>query len=146
MKIIINRGFSNYLTDMIVFRNGKEIAHCSLKEDYCFVNPEEGDKISIMLKFPVSLTAGLCTFTYHKGNEVIYIAPTLLAKYWDIINYSILPYLCLVLFALQAVIKSDAYTWICAAIISLTALSIIISKTFMQFPSTRKKLINTHIL
>ncbi len=146
MKIIINRGFDKLLTKIIVFKNEREVNACHFQNDYCALDAIEGDRIVVKLKFPDTSTVTIASFIYHRGNDIYYVYPTTLCKIWELLTYAVLPYTGLLLLALRAAINSEAYSWFCAAIIALTALSLVCLKTCVLLPSMRKRLLRLEIL
>ncbi|WP_454891336.1 hypothetical protein [Alloprevotella tannerae] len=140
MKIIVNRGFENMLTSIVVFKNGQLAIACSVQKDFCEIDAKEGDRIEIKLKALGMISQTLVAFTYQEDKDTIYIQPTLLCKRWEVASYRVLPYFSLLFVVLQAVIKSVAYGWFCAGILVLTALSLMGLEVCKSIPSMRSRL------
>lgn len=140
MKIIVNRGFDNMLTSIVVFKNGQPAITCPIQKDFCEMDAKEGDRIEVKLIALGMIAQRLAAFTYQEGKDTIYIHPTLLCKRWEVASYRVLPYFSLLFVVLQAVIKSVAYGWFCAGILVLTALSLIGLEVCKSIPSMRSRL------
>lgn len=140
MKIIVNRGFDNMLTSIVVFKNGQPAIACPIQKDFCEMDAKEGDRIEIKLIAHGMISQRLAAFTYQEDKDTIYIQPTLLCKRWEVASYRVLPYLSLFFVVLQAVIKSVAYGWFCAGILVLTALSLMGLEVCKSIPSMRSRL------
>lgn len=140
MKIIVNRGFERFLTRVVVFKNAQEIVACPIKKDYCEFSAKEGDQIVIKLKSLGASALTVACFDYHEWKDTFYVGPTMLCKIWELFNFKILPYICLLLLAIGAAIESDTYSWFCAGMIVLTALSLIIFLACMLIHPMRKRL------
>ena len=140
MKIIVNRGFDNMLTSIVVFKNGQPAIACPIQKDFCEIDAKEGDRIEIKLKALGMISQRLAAFTYQEGKDTVYIRPTMLCRRWEIANYRVLPYFSLLFVVLQAVIKSVAYGWFCAGILVLTALSLMGLEVCKSIPSMRSRL------
>lgn len=140
MKIIVNRGFDNMLTSIVVFKNGQPAIACPIQKDFCEMDAKEGDRIEIKLIAHGMISQRLAAFTYQEGKDTIYIQPTLLCKRWEVASYRVLPYFSLFFVVLQAVIKSVAYGWFCAGILVLTALSLMGLEVCKSIPSMRSRL------
>jgi len=140
MKIIVNRGFENMLTSIVVFKNGQPAIACSVQKDFCEIDAKEGDRIEVKLIALGMISQRLAAFTYQEGKDTVYIRPTMLCRRWEIANYRVLPYFSLLFVVLQAVIKSVAYGWFCAGILVLTALSLMGLEVCKSIPSMRSRL------
>lgn len=95
MKIIVNRGFDNMLTSIVVFKNGQLAIACSVQKDFCEIDAKEGDRIEVKLIAHGMISQRLAAFTYQEGKDTVYIRPTILCKRWEMANYRVLPYLSL---------------------------------------------------
>ena len=140
MKIIVNRGFENMLTSIVVFKNGQPAIACSVQKDFCEIDAKEGDRIEVKLIALGMISQRLAAFTYQEGKDTVYIRPTMLCRRWEIANYRVLHYFSLLFDVLQAVIKSVAYGWFCAGILVLTALSLMGLEVCKSIPSMRSRL------
>ena len=140
MKIIVNRGFDNMLTSIVVFKNGHPAIACPIQKDFCEMDAKEGDRIEVKLIALGMISQRLAAFTYQEGKDTVYIWPTLLCKRWEVASYRVLPYFSLLFVVLQAVIKSVAYGWFCAGILVLTALSLMCLEVCKSIPSMRSRL------
>lgn len=140
MKIVVNRGFENMLTSIVVFKNGQPAIACSVQKDFCEMDAKEGDRIEVKLIALGMISQRLAAFTYQEGKDTVYIRPTMLCKRWEMANYRVLPYFSLLFVVLQAVIKSVAYGWFCAGILVLTALSLMGLEVCKSIPSMRSRL------
>ena len=140
MKIIVNRGFDNMLTSIVVFKNGHPAIACPIQKDFCEMDAKEGDRIEVKLIAHGMISQRLAAFTYQEGKDTVYIRPTILCKRWEMANYRVLPYFSLFFVVLQAVIKSVAYGWFCAGILVLTALSLMGLEVCKSIPSMRSRL------
>lgn len=140
MKIIVNRGFDNMLTSIVVFKNGQPAIACPIQKDFCEMDAKEGDRIEVKLIAHGMISQRLAAFTYQEGKDTVYIRPTILCKRWEMANYRVLPYFSLFFVVLQAVIKSVAYGWFCAGILVLTALSLMGLEVCKSIPSMRSRL------
>lgn len=136
MKIIVNRGFSNILTRIIVFKNSQIVMVCPHKKDYCEFDAKEGDEIVVKLKSHDTIAS----FVYHEGNDTFYIGPTTMCRRWELANFKIFPFLSLFFIILSASIKSDAYEWFCVGTIVLLALSLLTFYSCMRNLSMQKRL------
>ena len=92
MKIIVNRGFDNMLTSIVVFKNGQPAIACPIQKDFCEMDAKEGDRIEIKLIAHGMISQRLAAFTYQEDKDTIYIQPTLLCKRWEVASYRVLPY------------------------------------------------------
>lgn len=138
MKIILNRGFSNLFTRLVVSKNGQEIINCSMKKDYCEFDTKIGDQIVINLR---SLGyVPIASFVCNGESETYYISPTMFCRRWEFLSFKIFPYLTLILFGGKMFIESDLYDWLCAAMILLTVLSFIFIQSCPFQPFMWKKL------
>lgn len=146
MKFIVNRGFNNTFSRIVVFKNAQRIMVCPMRKDYCEFDAKEGDNIVIKLKYLDTYTMTIASFAYHEGKEIFYAHPTKMCKLWELANFKILPYLSLLFLVLQTTIKSDAYDWFCAGIIVLTALSLLCFQYSMLISYMRKRLFKVDIL
>ena len=140
MKIIVNRGFENMLTSIVVFKNGQLAIACSVQKDFCEMDAKEGDHIEVKLIALGMISQRLVSFNFQEGKDTVYIRPTMLCKRWEMANYRVLPYFSLFFVVLQAVIKSVAYGWFCAGILVLTALSLMGLEVCKSIPSMRSRL------
>lgn len=140
MKIIINRSWIGLPAKVLVLKNEHPAAICQKGEDVCSLTAQEGEQITIQLRFFGSSPLLLGTFLCHNNNEVFYITPTSFLKRWERISYQLLPLFSLFLLALRAAIVSEAYAWFVCGIIVLTALSILCLALSPSLPFTRKKL------
>ena len=140
MKIIVNRGFENMLTSIVVFKNGQLAIACSVQKDFCEIDAKEGDRIEIKLIAHGMISQRLAAFTYQEGKDTVYIRPTRLCKRWEMANYRVLPYLSLLLLVLQSVTTSAACKWLCAGVLVLTALSWLSFQGCKSNPSMRSRL------
>lgn len=136
MKIIIDRGFTNLFTKIVVFRNANEMAVCPMKKNYCEFDAKEGDKIEIRLRYSLTLASFVCC----EGKDTYYFGPTAFCRRWELLNFKIFPYLCLLLFVFQPIVKSEVYDWVCAGMVALTALSLICFQSFGLNVSRMKRL------
>lgn len=138
MHIIINRGFENQLTRTIVFKNKEIATSLSFKNDHYHLCANEGDQFSIKLKVLGLHEISIADFSYKPGMNICYITESWAYKVWEMANYKILPYLCLVLLGFSAIAKSEQYEWICACAIALTALSLMAFQLCLLCPASRK--------
>lgn len=140
MHIFINRGFEERLSRVIILKNHKKTATLNFTNEYYSLDANHGDYISVSYKNISNLTLRLADFYYTEDIKSIYIYPTALCKIWELLNYRILPYLCLILFAFKAVFESTFYIWGATIMIVITALSLITLQTLIYIPNTRKRL------
>ena len=140
MKIIVNRGFENMLTCIVVFKNGQPAIACPARKDFCEMDAKEGDRIEVKLIALGMIAQRLSAFTYQEGKDTVYIRPTMLYKRWEMANYRVLPYLSLLLLVLQSVTTSGACKWLCAGFLVLTALSWLSFQGCKSNPSMRSRL------
>ncbi|WP_315570968.1 hypothetical protein [Alloprevotella tannerae] len=140
MKIIVNRGFDNMLTSIVVFKNGQPAIACPIQKDFCEMDAKEGDRIEVKLIALGMIAQRLAAFTYQEGKDTVYIRPTILCKRWEMANYRVLPYLSLLLLVLQSVTTSAACKWLCAGFLVLTALSWLSFQGCKSNPSMRSRL------
>ena len=140
MKLIINKGLDNALSKISIIKNNKEEIVYPQGQDYCELNLENDDKIVVSLRMMDSFKIKLISFSYPQEKNVLYIEPTNLCKVWELMNFKLLPYLCIMLLALKAAITSPSFGWLCAGMISLTALSLMTLQISKYLPSFRKNL------
>lgn len=140
MKIIVNRGFENMLTSIVVFKNGQPAIACSVQKDFCEIDAKEGDRIEVKLIALGMISQRLAAFTYQEDKDTVYIRPTMLYKRWEMANYRVLPYLSLLLLVLQSVTTSAACKWLCAGVLVLTALSLLSFQGCKSNPSMRSSM------
>ena len=140
MKIIVNRGFENMLTSIVVFKNGQLAIACSVQKDFCEIDAKEGDRIEVKLIALGMISQRLVSFNFQEGKDTVYIRPTMLCKRWEMANYRALPYLSLLLLVLQSVTTSAACKWLCAGVLVLTALSLLSFQGCKSNPSMRSSM------
>lgn len=140
MKIIVNRGFENMLTSIVVFKNGQLAIACPIQKDFCEMDAKEGDRIEVKLIALGMISQRLVSFNFQEGKDTVYIRPTMLCKRWEMANYRVLPYLSLLLLVLQSVTTSAACKWLCAGVLVLTALSLLSFPACKSNPSMRSRL------
>lgn len=138
MHIIINRGFENQLTRIIVFKNQEIATSLSFKKDHYNIDANEGDQFSIQLRVLGLHDISIADFSYQPGLDIHYITESWRYKVWEFANYKMLPYLCLLLLGFRSVVESEQYDWICACAIVLTTLSLISFQLCLRCPITRK--------
>ena len=146
MKIIANRGFDKLLTRIIVLRNAEETTVGYFKNDCCELDAKDGDHIVVKLRYLDTSAVTIASFVYHTGNDVYYVCPTRMCRIWELLNYCILPYTCLLLLALEVAVECEAYAWFCVAMTVLMLVSLLGLKISMLIPSMRKRLMRTEIL
>lgn len=125
MKIIVNRGFTNLLTRIVVSRNGQEVADCHADKDYCEYEAKKGDRIVVSLR-----NVTVAQFVCEGDNDTYYISPTMACKRWELASFKILPYLTLIFLALRGSVESAAYEWFCIGMLLVTVLSLICLRAF----------------
>ena len=140
MKIIVNRGIGKTLTRILVFKNSESIMDCPIKKDYCEFDAKEGDQIVIKLKSLDTFTLTIASFVYHEGKDTFYVGPTMVCKSWELANYRIFPYFCLLFLTFRVAIESDTYERFCASMIVLTALSLMCLQFCILIPFMQKRL------
>lgn len=140
MKIIVNRGFENMLTRVVVFKNARPIIVCPIQKDFCEIDAKEGDRIEVKLIALGMISQRLVSFNFQEGKDTVYIRPTMLCKRWEMANYRVLPYLSLLLLVLQSVTTSAACKWLCAGVLVLTALSLLSFQGCKSNPSMRSSM------
>lgn len=140
MKLIINKGLNNVLSKISIIKNSKEEIVYPPGKDYCELNLEDNDKIVVSLKLMDSFKIKLVSFSYPQEKNILYIEPTILCKVWELLNFKLLPYLCIMLLTLKAAISSHTFSWLCAGMVALTALSLITMQVGKYITSIRKKL------
>ena len=140
MKIIVNRGFENMLTSVVIFKNARPIIICPIQKDFCEMDAKEGDRIEVKLIALGMISQRLVSFNFQEGKDTVYIRPTMLCKRWEMANYRVLPYLSLLLLVLQSVTTSAACKWLCAGVLVLTALSLLSFQGCKSNPSMRSSM------
>lgn len=136
MKIIVNRGFTNILTNIVVFRNGQNVADCHVYKDYCEFEAKKGDSIVVNLG-----TNAVAQFVSEGGNDTYYIGPTMACKRWEQASYKTLPYITMMLLVMRgSVVNSAAYEWLCIVMLVITVLSLIFLRAFPFRPFMWEKL------
>lgn len=147
MKIIVDRCVEQLFTSIMVFKNDNEPVVCFPHNDYCRLDAKAGDRIVVKLKtFGSYTTVTLASFICCSADDVYYVCPTMMCRIWRLLNYAILPYLGLMFLGLGGAIKSDVYSWFCAAFAVLTVLSLVGLKECERFHSMRKRLWRTEVL
>ena len=101
----------------------------------------DGDRIVVKLNYVI-----IASFVYRDGQDVFYISPTRMSKLWSWLNFSVLPYLSLVLFVINAMIVSDAYGLLCIGMLVLTVLSLISLQSCVSNPRLRNKMFKLDVL
>lgn len=140
MKIIVNRGFNECLTSFFIFKNGQTIISCPSDKDFCVFTAIQNDLITVKFKSSWNLTFTVCSFICQEEKDLYYINPTKFCKRWEIANYRLFPYLCLLLLILCPILESAAFEWICAGMTALTAVSLMSLQFCMTISCMRKKL------
>lgn len=140
MKIVVNRGFENMLTSIVVFKNGQLAIACSVQKDFCEIDAKEGDRIEVKLIALGMISQRLVSFNFQEGKDTVYIRPTMLCKRWEMANYRVLPYLSLLFLVLQSVTTSAACKWLCTGVLVLTALSLLSFQGCKSNPSMRSSM------
>lgn len=141
MKVIVNRDFNNFFTKIAVFSNGQLVKVCPASKDYCTFDAKDGDKIVVKLKHIT-----VASFVYREGNEICCVSPTKLHKIWEWLNFTLFPYLTLVLFVFKSKVESVAYDWFCTGMIVLTVLSLIVLTHFELSPRQWERMYKSDIL
>ena len=86
MKIIVNRGFDNMLTSIVVFKNGHPAIACPIQKDFCEMDAKEGDRIEVKLIAHGMISQRFAAFTYQEGKDTVYLRPTMMCKRWEMAN------------------------------------------------------------
>ena len=141
MKIIVNRGLDNIFTRIRVFKNGHLMVVCPKERDYCELDAMDGDRIVVKLNYVI-----IASFVYRDGQDIFYISPTRMSKLWSWLNFSVLPYLTLVLFVINAMIVSDAYDFLCIGMLVLTVLSLMFFMSCAINPRRRDMMFRLDVL
>lgn len=142
MKIIVNRGLNNIFTRIIVTNNTKEITSCPTSKDYCEFDAKIGESFFVKLRNPNTSTFTIASIDCKGLNDTFYICPTRLFKNWILVNYMILPGICLLFYILQKATVSDFYDLFLAGSMALWALSLICIEFCQYVPFMRKKQFN----
>lgn len=143
MKIIVNRGFDKIFTRILVFKNTQEIISYPSKRDHCEFETKEGDRIFVKLKYPSTFTFTIASIDCNGYNDTFYICPTRLFKKWALMNYMLLPGVCLLFYVLQKTNLSDLYNCFFAGLMVLWALSLVCMGFCKYIPFMRKKMFNS---
>lgn len=143
MKIFFNSGYNNALSKLLVFRNGHKISYDKTKSGrYEFV-AEEGDRISIKLKYCDTTISTIADFTFSKGKDTFYVYPSKLLKIWELLCYKAFLCICLLFIIYKsAMMNSVVYDCLFAITIAILALSLVCLQFCMLNSSMLKKFYN----
>lgn len=126
MKIIINRGFNNILSRVLVFRNGQKINGWTRKDCFCEFDAKEEDQILVKIKNLDTTTATVASFIFHEGKDTFYISPNKMLNVWEFVSYKVFLCVCLIYIIYKvAMIESNVFDWVFAAMIFIMALSLV---------------------
>lgn len=140
MKIVVDRGFNNILTKIDFYRNGKKTASCPMEKNYIELDANVGDQITVKLRRGVSLALEIASVTCREQTEVFYIGPSMMCKTWELASFKIFPYLSLLCLVMKSVFQSNGDNWFCAALVTLTALSLMGLQFGLMISSVRRRL------
>lgn len=148
MKIIINKTINKLASKLVVIKNDRQVENFrkDKDDDFCELKCNEGDSIVIRLKSFCSLSAPVAKYICHDDNDIVYVGPTHICKIWEMVNFKILPYFTLFFVVLEFSFKSISYSWFCAVMVVLTALSLIVMQLGMHFPFMTNRLYRSYKL
>ncbi len=141
MKIIVNRGFTNILSKIVVYKNSQKITECSINEDCCDFDANDGDQVIVKLKYLDSSSSTIASFSVHSGYRTFYVGPTITWKILELVIFKTFPWLlCPLFFILKIAVRSDLSDWFFTSIVVLTVLSLISLELSMRVPCVMKKM------
>jgi len=126
MTFIINPGFNNVHSKLLVFRNGHKISYDKTKFGrYEFV-AEEGDRISIKFQYCNTTISTIADFTLHGMKDKFYIYPSKTLKIWELLCYKAFLCICLLYMVYKvAIVNSTIYNCFFTILIVILALSLV---------------------
>lgn len=136
MKLIVNRGFENLLSKVIVYKNGIAVGAIPVKSDHITFNAQAGDTIVVRVRSAFFCSWNLTSFVCQPEKDTYLLSPSMLCKVWEAMNYWVLPYLYLLLKILPL---PGGYQWIATGVIVLLAVSLVSSQVYKAIPTTRQK-------
>lgn len=139
MKIIVNKGFCNSFSRIIVSRNDNENIVCPAGESVCEFESTEGERISVKLRFIDTFSPTICTFIGRRECEIVFVETSGVYRVLDKVTY-VLPYACLFLLALRLSVTSEVFGWVCAIITAVTALLLICLKLSVYIAPVRRRI------
>lgn len=137
LKIIINRGFNNVFTSIIVYKNGQKIKTLPMHQECCEFDAELGDQIIVRLGHPNLVIA---SFVCRTNSDTYYIHPKDLFMKWTFLNYMLFPGLFLLFFVLQRAIDLASYNWFYASFTVLWALSMLCLALCKYIPTIKQRI------
>lgn len=146
MRIIINCGYNHSLSKIIILKNGQHATTYSPNEGVYELDAKEGDSISIKLRSLDFFSPTIYTFRYNANHNILYLKPSNIYNIWDLYTCIILPYVCLFLLALKSIFTTEIYSYFCAGIITMTALSLICLKTIDYIPYIRRNIFTHYFI
>lgn len=146
MKVIINEGFERKNAKLLITKNGQE-TYALPKGAYSWdVDTDEGDTLDVKLKCTDGSVLRLASFTCKSGNDICYIHPSAMYNAWMNVAYKYLPCLCIILYAIQPLIKSEGYKWVCTGMLVLTVLTFLALQISQLIPHEQKKLFKLDVI
>lgn len=142
MKIIVNRGFDKIFARIIICKDKQETISCPTQQDYCDLETKKGERVLVKLKYPGTFTYTIASIDADGDNHAYYVCPTALFKNWTVLNYMILPGICLLLFILKMTVSGSCDNFF-AVSMAVWALSLICMGFCQHFPFMRKKIFQT---
>lgn len=141
MKLIVNRGFENLLTRVVVYKNGQAISGTPFESDCCTFNAQEGDTVVVRLRALSRLGVWtVASFVCQQGTDTYLLSPTRLCRVWELVNYRVLPWLFIILLIPNIVVPgSELYNTFAIGVLVLLVLSLLAFYACATMPSMRQR-------
>lgn len=137
-KIIIERGFEKRLSKAVILRNGQQEATLGIGRNCYEINAQDADNISVKLNGIGLFPTPAAQFTHKAQTAGYHITPTMLLLTWELINYRLLPYLCIILMAFNIIYKNAVWGSVCATAVVSLLLSLFSLQILLLLPLARK--------